>query len=888
MNPLRKLRALLRPEKLDAEMSEELRAHLDLQTAENIARGMSPEEAHIAALRSFGGVEQLKERCRDERARGFVWLEQLRQDLRYAARSLRRNPGFAATIIVTLTLGIGANAAIFSVVNAVLLEPLPFADVGRLVNLRETRPVAGGTGRRVPVPVSPATFFDWRKGVPSFEQIAALAPIEVTFTGGGEPEQLQGAIVTAELFPMFGITPMLGRQFQPEENRPGAEPVVILSHAFWQRRFGGDARIVGEPITLEGRRCTIIGVLPAWFDDATAAAVSLRSRPAIWAPMPLVEAGAPRSVPAWDVHARLKPGATIAGAQSELSAVMQRLAKEFPATNAARDAQIEPLVDRVVGGVRSNLWILFAAVAVVLLIACANVANLLLARASLRGAETAMRAALGASRARLMRQFLTESLLLSLTGCALGLLVVAGGQDAFASLLPSTLPRAEHIAVDGRVLAFTVVVSLLTGIAFGLLPAWHGARTDLQRAINSGGRGGQSGSAGARVRNALIVAQVALSLVLLVGAGLLLRSFIALTGVDPGFNPHNVLTLRVNLPDATYRGGVQQAAFFDRLVQEVGALPGVDSAALVFPLPFSGPIQNAPFAVPGRATELAEELSTQFNIIGPHYFRALGIRVTQGRVFNERDREGAPPVAVINETLARRIWPGENPIGKRLTVGRGRAAMIEREVVGVFADIKQRELDSEPLLQICVPYAQVQTRTLYLAVRGRVDAATLLAPVRAQLKSLDPDLPCTDIALWKDRLSGAVAPRRVTTWLLAAFGGTALLLAVVGLYGVMSYLVAQRRREFGIRVALGAQWSDLRRLVLGQGMRLVTAGVILGAVAALALSRVVATLLFQVSPTDPVTFLAVSALLALSAAAACWLPARRAAKVDPIAALRAE
>jgi putative ABC transport system permease protein len=538
--------------------------------------------------------------------------------------------------------------------------------------------------------------------------------------------------------------------------------------------------------------------------------------------------------------------------------------------------------------VRSNLWILFAAVALVLLIACANVGNLLLARAAQRGGETAMRAALGASRSRLVRQFLTESLLLAVAGCVLGLGALTVGIDAFAAFLPSSLPRAEHIAIDGRVLGFTVVVSLLTGLAFGLLPAWQGARIDLQAAIKTGGRSGQDGRAGARVRSALIVAQVAVSLVLLVGAGLLLKSFAALSGVDPGFNPHNVLTLRVSLSGEKYRGGALQSAFFDRLAQQVQALPGVESAALVFPLPFSGPIQNQPFAIPGRPANLGDELSTQFNIVSPDYFRALGIRVTRGRVFTERDQEGAPPVAVINETLARRIWPDENPIGKRLTVGRGRSATIEREVVGVFADIKQRELDSDPLLQICVPYAQVQMRTLYLAVRGRIDASSLLAPVREQIKALDPDLPLTDLALWNERLAGSIAPRRVTTWLLASFAAIALLLAVVGLYGVMSYLVAQRTREFGIRMALGAKMADILRLVVGHGMKLVLLGLAGGVLVSLGLTRMLGGLLFGVQPTDPITFAVVSLLLAAVGTLACWLPARRAAKVDPMVALRCE
>jgi predicted permease len=881
MKLLRKMCALFRREQLDAEMSDELRTHLELQTAENIARGLSPDEAHYAALRSFGGVEQIKEHCRDERARGLLWLEQFRQDLRYATRSLRRNPGFSATIVLTLALAIGANATIFSVVNAVVLEPLPYADIHRLVNLRETRPVAGGAGKRVPVPVSPATFFDWRNGVPSFEQIAAVQPDEVTLTGRAEPERLAAAAITTNLLPMLGVTPLLGRNFLPEENHPGAT-VVLLSHALWQRKFGAETGVVGQSITLDGRICTIIGVLPPSFDGAAAAGIARGVCPDLWAPLPLVEAGAPRSIPAWDVHARLRPGATIADVRTEVDAVMQRLAKEFPQTNAARGAQVEPIVDRVLGEARSSLWIVFAAVGVVLLIACANVANLLLARATLRGPETAMRAALGASRARLVRQFLTESLLLAVAGCALGLAGTLAGIDAFVSLLPPSLPRAEHIAVDGRVLLFTVAVSLFTGVVFGLLPAWHGARTDLQATIKTGGRG----AVRTRARSVLVVAQVALSLVLLVTAGLLLQSFAAVNRVKLGYNPENVLTLRVNLPAEKYRGSAQQVSFFETLVQETQTLPGVEAAATVYPLPFSRPIVNRPFSVPGRPVDPSAELSTQYDIVGPEYFRALGIRITQGRAFTERDREGGPLVIMVSETLAQRIWPGENPLGKRIAVGLGRP--VEREVVGVFADFKQRELESEPRFQVCVPLAQEPLRTMYLAVRGRVAASALLPVVRERIAALDRDLPPTDVAIWRERIAESIAARRVTTWLLAAFAGSALLLAVVGLYGVMSYSVAQRTREFGVRMALGARVRDLLQLVMGQGMKLVLVGLVIGVLGSLAVTRVLGGFLFGVQPTDPETFGGVAALLAVVGALACWLPAHRATKVDPMVALRAE
>lgn len=881
MNPWRKIRALLRRRKIEREMAEEIRAHLELRTQRNVAAGLPPEEARTAALRAFGGVEQIKERCRDERWRGTIWLEQLAQDLRHAVRSLRRNPGFTTAIVLTLALGIGGNATIFSVLDAVVLRPLPYEDLDRVVNLRETRPVAGGAGKRVPVPVSPATYFDWRHGVRAFEEIVAGTPNEVTLTGDGEPELLAAATVSANFLPMFGVAPVLGRNFRSEENRPDTD-VLLLSHAFWQRKFGGDVAAVGRALTLNGRRFTIVGVLPAWFDGTAASGLVRGMRPDIWTPLALVEAGAPRSVPAFDVHAKLRRGATIAQAQAEVDAVMQRLAAEFPQTNAVRGAQVEPILDRVLGETRSSLWVLFAAVGVVLLIACANVTNLLLARAALRGPETAMRAALGASRSRLVRQFLTESLLLACAGCVLGLAATVAGIDAFVTLLPADLPRAEHVAVDGRVLGFTVVVSLLTGIGFGLLPAWHGAKTDLQATIKRGGRGGGR----ARARGSLVVAQVALSLVLLVAAGLLLQSFAALNRVALGFDPHNVLTLRVNLPAEKYRTAAAQVSFFETLERETASLPGVESAAMVTPLPFSRGILNRPFSVPGRPADLSLELSTQYDIVSPAFFRMTGIRITQGRDFTERDRADTPLVITVSETLARRMWPDENPIGKRLAVGLGRPA--EREVVGVFADFKQRELESEPRLQVCVPLAQETVRSVHLAVRGRVAATTLLPLVRKQIAALDPELPDADVALWQERVADSIAARRVTSWLLTAFSVTALLLAVVGLYGVMSYRVAQRTREFGVRFALGAKVRDLLRLVVGQGMKLVVAGLALGVAGSLTLTRVLRGFLFGVQPTDPATFGAVALLLAVVGALACWLPARRAAKIDPVVALRAE
>jgi predicted permease len=883
MKLLRKFAALFRKEKLDADMAAELRAHLELQAAENEKRGMSPDEARLAARRAFGGVEQIKERCRDERTRGFVWLEQALQDLRYAARSLRRSPGFTTVVVLTLALGIGANTTIFSVVHAVLLQPLPFTEPDRLVSLRETRPEAGSTGRRTDVPVSPATFFDYRRDVGSFAQVAALSGSDLVHIGQGEPEQLSGAFVTANFFSTLGVVPQLGRDFRTEEGQPGAEGVALLSDGMWRRRFGGDEAVIGRVITLDGRPFTIIGVLPPTL-DGTALGLT-RLPPQIWVPLALGEAGAERGVPALGMHARLKPGATLAAAQAEVDAVMKRLAIEFPATNATRGGLVQPLAERAIGDVRATLWLVFAAVVLVQLIACANIANLLLARASRRGAESAMRAALGATRSRLIRQFLTESLLLAVSGCVIGLLAAILGASAFVAALPDNLPGIERVAINGPVLAFTVGVALLTGLFFGLAPAWQGAKADLQATLQTAGRSGQGGGAGHRLRAGLVVAQVALSLMLLAGAGLVVRSFIALSGVDPGFDPRHVLTLRINLAGDTYRPAAKRTAFFEQLLPQVQALPGVEAAATVYPLPFSPSILNRPFTLPGQPVDPKNPLAAQFNIVSSDYFRALSIRLTQGRAFNERDREGAPLVAIVNESTARRIWPGENPIGKRISTGMG--APTEREVVGVFADIRQRQLDGDQRLQICVPSAQEPWRSAYLAVRTSGTAAPLAA-IRQRVAALDPNLPITDVVAFRERVTDSIAQRRFATGLLGAFAGIALLLAVLGIYGVMSYLVTQRTREFGIRMALGAKAGDLLQMVVRQGMRLVLIGLALGVIGSLALSRVLTGFLFGVRATDPMTFVVVSVLLAIVGGLACWLPARRAAKVDPMMALRSE
>jgi len=879
---LSRLWALLRSRQMDRDLDDEIAGHLAEAEEEYIQQGLSPEDAHWAALRSFGGVTQTKEIHRQ--VRSFMWLEDLRQDLRYALRTLRRSPGFTMVAVFTLALGIGSNATIFSVVNAVLLEPLPYGEPARLVALKETRPLAGGTtGQRVTVPVSAGSFFDWRKQAPALEQVAAVVTLDVTYAGGTEPEQIGAAAVSANFLPMLGVAPMLGRNFQPEEERPNAGSVVLLSHGFWQRRFAGDPSAIGQALTLDGRRFTIIGVMPPSFDGAGSAGLTRNAARELLIPLTLVEAGASRAANFFDVFARLKSGATLTTAQTQIDAIMQRLEKESPETNAGRGGKVLSLTEAIFGDVQSTLWLLLGAVVLVLLIACLNVANLLFARATLRRAETAMRAALGASRRRLIQQFFTESLVLTCAGCAAGLMLAWASLQTFMSILPSNVPRMDSVAIDGRVLAFTLLISLLTGMTFGLAPAWQGAQTDLNATLKAGSRSNSGGRGRARTRNALVVTQVALSLVLLMGAGLLLSSFVALRGVDPGFDPRNVISLRVNLSRENYGTSEKRSAYYERLLTEVKSIPGVESAAVVFPVPFASFISNQSFRVPGRPIDPAEQLSAQYNVVSPDYFRALRIRITQGRAFTERDRIGSPPVAVVNETLAQRIWPGESPLGKRLGLGGD-----ESEVVGVFADIKQRQLDSEPRLQISVPVLQQPMRSMFLAARGSSEATMLLPAIRQRMAALDAELPLSDIALLEERVAGSIRRQRFAMLLLAIFAGTALALAAVGLYGVMSYLVAQRTREFGLRMALGAQLRDMLKLIVGHGMKLVLAGLVLGVAGALALTKVLAGMLFNVRASDPVTFVAVCTLLAAVGAMACYLPARRAAKVDPMVALRAE
>ena len=810
-------------------------------------------------------------------------MTSLWQDLRYGLRMLWKQPGFTAVAVVALALGIGANTALFSVVNAVLLRPLPVAEPAALVNIWGTNPQADET-RENP---SFLNFADWREQSHGFQSVAAYTNTFATLTGNDAPEALDGLATSPELFATLGVQPIMGRTFTAQETQAADAPIVI-SQELWRRRFGARSDIIGQPVTLDGRPRTVVGVLPARFKfpfDASAVKD-------FWTPLnPNDELNTKRGVGYLNVIARLKPGVTLAQAQGEMDTIAHRLAAQYPENNSGRGVTLISTYEDTVGGVRPALLVLLGAVGFVLLIACANVANLLLARATRRQREIAVRTALGATRWRVVRQLLTESLLLSLAGGACGLLLALWGVDALASVLPEDVPRVREIALDGRVLAFTLGIAVLTGLVFGLAPALAASRLDVNEALKAGGRG-TGGWRRNRLRSFLVVAEIALSLVLLVGAGLLLKSFVRLREINPGFKPERALTLSVALPTAKYETPEVQARFFQQLLTQMAAAPGVQATAAIFPLPFSGDNARGNFEVEGRPVESQSEAPSALSyIISPDYLRAMSIPLLKGRDFNERDTAATPRVALINETLARRFFAGEDPVGRRLVISS--FADLDKpatcEIVGVVGDVKHDGLDAEAEAEYYLPHQQATLPFMTLVIRGTNDKpTTLVAGARAAVAQLDKDLPITDIKPMNEWLAASVAPRRFNMLLLGGFALLALCLATVGIYGVMAYTVAQRTHEIGIRLALGAQARDVLRLVVGQGMLLTLAGVVMGLCGALALTRVLATLLFGVTATDPFVFAGVTLLLGLVALIACLVPARRATRVDPMIALRHE
>src|SRR5215510_487622 len=791
------------------------------------------------------------------------------QDLRFGLRMLAKNPAFSLVATLTLALGIGANTAICTVINAVLLRPLSYHDPERLISFRSNESVPDLNDIRA-----------WNQ---SFAEIGGNTIQPLDYIGGGEPSHWLAGLVTGDFFRTLGARPLLGRVITEEDDKKGGPFVVVLGHALWRRQFGGDPGVVGKTVTLSGANYTVVGVTPANFRTP-------REEIDAWFPVQVVNplAAAYRGVHFLRVYARLKPGVTIAQAQSEMGAIDRRLAEAFPAENKQRQTVLFPLRERIVGDIKTALLVIFGAVGMVLLIACANFANLLLARAASREQELVVRLALGAGRWRLTRQLLTESVLIATLGGAIGVVLAVWGVDLLVALKPENLPLTETIAVDGRALFFTLAVSVLTGSVFGLAPVWQTMRINISDALKEGGRG-SAGGARRRLRGALVIAEVALALLLLVGAGLLINSFWRLRSVNPGFNPDNLLTMRIDLPEARYREIPTQTQYRRALLEEVNSLSGAQ-AALVSELPMSGDWLTHDFLVEGQQLSVGEEPDVQTRSIEGDYFRVMRIPLLSGRGFTPHDNENAPLVGVINESLARRFFKEQNPLGKRVCwVGNPQPYWIT--IVGVAGDIKHFGLDEVEQPALYTPYGQSMRawkRWMSLVVRSESDTAALTREVKSRVWRVDASIPLTKILTMGEVMGASFDARRFNMLLLSAFAAVAMLLAAVGIYGVMSYAVTQRTREIAVRIALGAKPRDVIKMVVGGAMRLTLIGAAAGLALSVALTRLMSTLLFGVSATDPVTFAFVSLLLAAVALLASYVPARLAANVDPMAALRSE
>jgi putative ABC transport system permease protein len=808
------------------------------------------------------------------------------QDLRYGVRLLAKQPGFTLVAVLTLALGIGANSAIFSVVNGVLLKPFSFAEPEQLVVLWE-RCLSQGLPRMV---VSPPNFADWRAQNQVFQDVAAYRAQDFNLLDGGEAERVRGLRISATMFSMLGVRPLLGRDFQPDEDKPGTPNTVIISNGFWQRRFGANPAVIGQSLTLGAERATIIGVMPPDFDFPPPIAFRGEARPVqieLWTQLRYALEQNQRSAHNLFVLARLKDGVPLARAEADLQGVTQRLARDYPQSNNGWDAYLVPLHEQVVGDVKTALWLLPAAVLFVLLIACANVANLLLVRATGRQRELAIRSALGAGRLRLIGQMLIESTLLALLGGALGLGLAAAALRLIALLAPPNIYRLNAVSLDGRVVVFTLLISLLTALLFGLAPAWQTSRISLVTALKEGSAGASDGAGRHFMRNLLVVAEVALALLLLVGAGLLIKSFIRLQTVPTGFEPEHLTAVTINLPRTSYPDRQTRLSFTERLLPGLAALPALQAVAFSSNLPLDVGLQGTEFKLEGQPVTPGRKLHTQVSIVSPGYFRALGTPLLRGRDFSASDNTDAPGVVIINSHLAQQYFPGQDAVGKRVDMGFRTGTPLE--IIGVVADIRQESLQAGWYPAMYLPYAQSPTTLpLILLLRSASDPATVVSAVRQQVRELDAQLPVYDVKTMNQVLSTAVARPRFVTVLLGVFAAVAVLLSAIGIYGVMSYTVAQSTRELGIRLALGAQPTDILRLVVGQGLLLVSLGLIGGLIGAFGLTRLMTSLLFGVTATDPLTFVGVAALLIVVTLLACYLPARRAAKVDPMIALRYE
>lgn len=809
------------------------------------------------------------------------------QDIRYAFRMLLKRPGFTVIVVLTLALGIGANTTIFSALDAVLLNPLPYKDPDRLVVIWETNKHLGPEmwDRNE---VAMGNFLDWRSRNQNFDQLAALFDTAMNLTGVGEPQRIQSCVVTTNFFQAIGVQPMLGRSFLPEEEKPGAPFTVILSHDLWQRQFGSDPNIINKSLTLNAHQVAVVGVMPPGFElqFPTSKHVDM------WVPF-IIDVADPdyhdRSQNFLYTVARLKPNVSQEQAQGEMSLIASQLQQQYPETNAERGVRVVPLHKQVVGNVESYLYMLFAAVGFLLLIACTNVAGLLLARVTARHREVAIRIAVGASRWRLIRQLLTESVILSALSGLFGLLLAYGGVKILIALTPSEVPRLHEIGLHVPVFLWTLTISIVTGVLFGLAPAVQASKPDLNTALKESSGRNPGSFKGSGLRNLLVVSEVAVALLLLVGAGLMTKSFVRLQQVDPGFDATNVVSMNIALPTSKYRQQ-QVNVFYDQLIERLRNLPGVKSVAGIDVLPLSNGNVSSRFLVEGAPfVPLADRPYAGVRVVTPDYFQTMGIPHLRGRSFTEQDQGNTPGVVIVNEALANRYWPNEDAIGKRLGSFEevpGKQKWLE--IVGVVGNVRHKAIEMEVMEEVYFPYKQSPGNFMNLVVRTTSDPASMVPAIRSQVLSVDKDQPVSDIMTMDQRVAKSVAAKRFVMFLLGAFSILALGLASVGIYGVMAYLVTQRTQEIGVRMALGAQKRDVLKLVVRKGMALAIIGAAIGLVASLALTRLMRSLLFEVTPTDWLTFVTASTVLLIAALLASYIPAHRATKVDPLTALRYE
>jgi predicted permease len=879
-----RMRSLARRGRVEGELDKELRFHLEQQIEENLALGIPPAEARRAALRRLGGMAQIQEECRDMRRTNYI--ENLWHDLHYAMRMLAKSPGFTVVIVLTLALSIGANSAIFSVIDGVLLRPLPYPEADRIVRFF----FHGATYPRFPL--NPFDFRDFRARNRSFDSLAGFTRGDLQLSGAGRPERFAGFQVTAGYFHVLGLHPARGHEFNTNNELPGNGRLVILSDRLWRSRFAADPDIIGRKIMLDSQPFTVAAVMPPGTDHPGNEYHGLAHGETVDLWWPFTFRGDPnqRGSHYLEVIGRLKSGITPAQAQAEMNGLIAQLAREHPDALEGWQALLVPLYQEIVGPTRRLLLVLLGAVALVLLIACANAANLLLARATARQREIAVRAALGAGRSRLIRQMLAESLLIALLGGGLAAGIAVAGVRTLVVMLPAGFPRADTIHVNAAVFAFTLLIALATGMLFGLAPALQAARMDLQQSLRDGGRGSTGSGRHTRLRSVLVVGEVSLACVLLIGAGLMLRSFVNLLRTEPGFRPEHVLTASISLPDEHYKPS-EAPLFYRRLVTNLSSVSGVRAVGVGTDLPWTGYDDNiGGFTIEGKKPPAHEEFHARYHVAGPDYFRALGIPLIRGRFFTDGDSMDARLALIVNQSMARRYWPNEDAVGKRITFEDKPKEKDWMTVVGIVGDVKDKPDSKAAEMALWWPVLQspVGINQMSVVLRGSSDPAWLVNALREAVRQLDPTLAVADVRLMDQIADASVSTPRFALFLVVLFGGLALTLAAIGMYGVISYSVNQRTHEFGLRMALGAKPFDVQRLVLREGIQLALLGAALGIAGALALGRILGSLLYEVGSADPVTFASVSLVAITIAALACYLPARRATNADPIASLRSE